>query len=230
MPTVAQMITRSMRLNGSLNAGEAPTTQEYADMLYIYNSLLDSINNDRLMLFYTEELTLTLTPNDGSYTIGPAGNINATRPLAIDGAFVRDNNIDYQVEIINKDAYDDIFQKNITSSYPNFLFYDPQYPLGVINLWPLPSTAAVLHVEAKRQLTEFASIATNLSLPLGYQAYFETWGAIWAAPEFEKPVTQELRAMATDAEKRIKSTNLPDLTLRIPPIINGGKRSNIFAG
>jgi hypothetical protein len=230
MPTVAQMIQRSMRLNKSLGAGETPTAQEYTDMLYIYNSLLDSINNESNMLYYTEELTLTLTPNDAFYTIGSGGNINSTRPLEITGAFVRDNNIDYQVVIINKDAYDNIFDKTTTSSYPNFLFYDPIYPLAEINLWPVPSQTAVLHVDAKKQLTAFASTSESLALPPGYQAFFETVGAVWAAPEFEKPVSDDLRELAIKAEKRIKNTNTPDLTLRVPPMINGGERSNIFSG
>jgi hypothetical protein len=230
MPTVAQMITRSLRLIEALGAGETPTTDEYADALYVYNSMIDSWNNERLMLYYTEELTETLVNGDQTYTVGPAGDINATRPLAITGAFVVDNDIRYPVEIINKDAWDSIFDVTTTSSYPNFLFYDPQYPLGVINLFPVPSTTCTLHVDAKKQLTSFASTGTSLALPPGYQAMIEYNGAIWLAPEWGKAVKPEVAEIAAKTMKVVKATNLPDLTMRIPPITHGGTRSNIFSG
>ena len=78
MTTVAQVISRSMRLLGQIESGATPSTDEYSDGLIAINALLDSWRNEKLMCFSWQDLTLTVSSGDGSYTIGTSGDINIT--------------------------------------------------------------------------------------------------------------------------------------------------------
>ena len=59
--------------------------------------------------------------------------------------------------------------KSNTSQIPQVLFYDPQYPLGIIYLFPVPSAAYTLMFNAIIQQSTYSSLPMSLSVPPGYE-------------------------------------------------------------
>ena len=208
MATAQNVIDGAMRDIGALASGEDPSSDETADVLEALNNLIDSWNTDGLTLYAESEVSHTLVANDGSYTIAASGaDITATRPTSILRAYVRDSNIDYPVDVISKEAYDAIADKSTTSTYPDYLYYEPSYANGTIKLWPVPAEANSLVMTVKTQLSSFASAGTTFAMPPGYQRALQKNLAIEIAPMFEKEPSAALVKAARDSLAMIKRLN-----------------------
>lgn len=207
MATAQTIIDRALRLIGAIASGESSTTDEGTDALTALNALIDSWRNDRLMVYALSESTLTLVASDGSYTIGAAGDIVATRPVKIESAFCRAGDVDYPVRVIDKARYDAIPDKTTTSDIPQFLYYDAAVTTGNINVWPVPSTGNVLHVTMWTVLSTLAAVGTTVTLPPGYERALAYNLAIDIAPEYEKTVSQEVAKVAKESLTALKKIN-----------------------
>src|SRR5438045_120143 len=116
MTTASDIITRAARSIAYLGNTEVLSAADATDGLAVFNALLDSWSNERLMAYVTQQNSFTLTPGTQSYTIGTGGVINASRPLDLQQAWVRDtNNLDYPMTILPQDKWDNIGLKTITS-------------------------------------------------------------------------------------------------------------------
>lgn len=226
MATTAQtIIDRAMRLIGALESGESPTADETADALIALNQMIDSWRNDRLIAYKLTNHTLTLVNGDNTYTIGSGGDINTTRPVKIDSAFVTEGGIDYPVEIIGKSAFDAISDKTTQSNLPSRLYYDPAYPTANIKLYPTPSTANVLTVSVWEPIGTFATAATSISLPPGYERALTYNLACEIAPEFQQPVPPKVEQNAIDSLAAIKRINVTPIIAQVEFAM--GRRSDI---
>lgn len=170
MPTAQQILTRSAKAIGYLGRTETLTAQDANDGLDAFNQLIQSWAGENLMSYANQTITHTLVANTSSYTIGSGGNIDTTRPDKISQAWIRDNNnLDYPMEILPQDRWNNIGMKSITSQIPTTLFYDPQYPLGIVNIFPSPLLAYELRANAIVQLTQFSTMTHSLSVPPAYE-------------------------------------------------------------
>lgn len=230
MATAQTIIDRALRLIGAIASGESPTTAEGTDALAALNALIDSWRNDRLMAYALSESTLTLTATDASYTIGTGGNIDTTRPVKVESAFCRSGDVDYPVEVIDKARYDAIPDKTTTSDIPQFLYYDSAVTTGNISLWPVPSTANVLHVTMWTVLSTLAAVSTTVTLPPGYERALAYNLAIEIAPEYEKTVSQEVAKIARESLAALKKINSRQIIAYSELSINGNRRGDIYAG
>lgn len=174
MTTAQEIVTDALESIGVYAPGETLSAADSSRALTVLNDMLDSWSNDNLAVFARTEVTKVLTANVYQYTIGAGGAINTTRPLRVlDGygsAYVVDTNSNrFPIDVIGQDQWNLIGNvATVTSDGPTKLFYDAQYPLGTINLFPVPLQAWTLHFDTMLQLTDFAALGTTVSLPPGY--------------------------------------------------------------
>ena len=206
MATAQTLINRAMRLIGALESGESPSPDETTDVLAALNAMLDSWRNESLVVYQVADITHTLTPGDGIYTIGSAGDINQTRPNKIESAYVTQGDIDYSVQVIGKGSYDAIADKS-SQGVPHALYYDPAYPLGTINLYPVPDSAYTLTISALSPLQTLTTAGTTVALPSGYERALAYNLAIEIAPEFQLSASPEVAKIASESLAAIKRTN-----------------------
>ena len=217
MATAISLITRAMKLARVLSKGEQPDADESADGLAALNSMMDALSIQRDNCYYVPEETLTLVPNQATYTMGSGGDLNTTRPTRIeDACFIRYTNYDLQLELLNFEAYAGVVAKTTASTLPSFLFVDMQNPLVRLTFWPVPTSAsAVAHIFSWKQLQQFAALTDVLALPPGYEEMIAFNLAVrWACPEFGQPVTPEVAAMAIGTLRAIKNINSPSPVAR----------------
>lgn len=209
--TARDLIKRSLRIINVVAAGEDPDANDAFDALEAANDMLDSWSTERLYAFVINEVTHPLTAGTADYNIGTGATINTARPLKVQFAFSRDaNGYDRPMAILDQDDYASVRYKSLGQTYPEALFYQTTFPTGVINLWPVPPSALTLHMGLWQPLTEIASLDTEVNFPPGYREAFVYSLAERLAPEYGRPIGNDVIAIAANARGRIKSVNLPE--------------------
>lgn len=139
------------------------------------NQMLDEWSNESLACFANVEQSFVLVPGKNQYTIGLYNNadINLARPLEIltgPGAayLVDSNNNRFPVEVIEQDQWNQIGLLTEQTDLPDTMFYNPQNPLGVINIFGTPSSAYTLFFDSRLPFADIPSLTVAISLPLGY--------------------------------------------------------------
>lgn len=227
MTTARTLIKRALQKNGVLTKGEAPSGDEASDALQTLNAMLGTWSNDSLLIYARLSESFVLTSGQSAYTIGSGGNFNTARPMQILSAYVRIGNIDYDLDIINGVAYDDITLKSLQSSIPSALYYDGNSPLGTITIYPVPTTGT-LYIRSEKQLSSFTTLDTDLDLPPGWDKAIVDNLSIELAPEYGQPVTEAMYMMATNSLGRIKTAVARNKGMDAYPY--NGNSNNIYTG
>ena len=147
-----------------------------ADLLLlqnVMNQMLDGWSTETLACYANVETSFVLQVGVNAYTIGAGGVINTTRPISIStgpgAAYLKDsNNVRYPVNVIEQDQWNSITLLTVQSTLPDTLFYDPQYPLGIINVFPQPSSAYTMYFDSRIPFVDMTSLTQTFSLPPGY--------------------------------------------------------------
>jgi len=189
--TASSVIQSTLEKMRVYSPGVSVNAADSARMLDVMQKMLDSWSNERLACYANLEQSFPLVANKQAYTIGTGGDINAPRPLAIltgpGAAYLVDVNQNrYQINVIEQDQWNAIGLLNETSDLPDTLFYDPQFPLGIINIFPLPLLAYTVYFDARLQLQSISNLATAFSLPPGYMKAIIDNLAIEGWPYFKK--------------------------------------------
>ena len=229
-----QLILDALQKLGVYAATETLNSSDAQLGLNVLNDLMDSWSNENLVTYANLEQSFTLVPGTAAYTCGTGGTGVSVRPLRIpEGpgrARIRDtNNNDYDIAVITQDQWNLIGLKTNTSDIPDTMFYDPQYPLGIINIFPVPQQAYTLFFDSYLQLQEFPTLSTNMSLPLGYKLAITTNLALELQPYFTDAEANPLLVRsAAKALGNIKRTNMtpikavfdPEIVSRASPVYN----------
>lgn len=208
MATALDIINRAMRLLGVAAAGESLSAAEASDGLTALNQMLDSWGAERLSVYHRSSDSHTLVAGTGTYTIGSGATINTTRPVKIESALIREDDIDDPVTIVDGSRFDWISDKS-SEGRPDRLYYDADYPTGTINLHPVPDKAYTLLLYSHKPLTSFASTATSVSLPPGYERALAYNLAVEMAPEFGKEAPATVVMVAAHAKNTFRRNNAP---------------------
>jgi len=215
--TAGQIIGAALEMLGVYAPGDTVSAADSTRALDQLNKMLDSWSNESLVCYAITEQSLLLIPGKTSYTIGTSGtpDVNLTRPIRlIEGqgaAYVTDSNgNNYDVDVIPRDQWNQISNRTSTtqSNIPLNIFYDPQYPLGVINVYPSPTIGYRLYFDSYLQLGNLSGLTTALSFPPGYELAIQTNLAVLLGPFFKSAlVSEDVKAQARESKKQIKRSN-----------------------
>jgi len=232
--TAGDQINGALRLLGVLAEGETPSAATSQDALTALNQMIDSWNTERLATYSTQDQVFSWAPGLISRTLGPSGNFVGNRPILLDDStYFRDpaSGISYGIKIINQQQYDGIAVKTVTSTYPQVIWLNMNYPDIEMYVYPVPTKTLEWHFISVDELTQPALLSTPLAFPPGYLRAFRYNLACEFAPEFgiEPPPTVSRIAMAS--KRNLKRINNPDDIMSLPySIVGTRQRFNIFAG
>jgi hypothetical protein len=179
------------------------------------NDLLDNWSNQSLAAYANVDNSVVLISNKSSYTVGTGGDINVTRPLSLNSspgsAYIVDVNSNvYPVTVLDQNAWNSISARNVTGTWPEWIFYDPQFPLGILNVWPTPTAGYTLHFTSRIPFVDAAAETSTISLPPGYAIALKYNLAVELIPYFVEQSKDAAPLVIKQAQKTLgdlKRTN-----------------------
>jgi hypothetical protein len=232
--TAGDQINRSLRLLGILAEGETPSAAMSQDALIALNQMIDSWSTERLAVFCTQDQVFTWPAGEYIRTLGPSGNFIGLRPVMLDDAtYFRDpgTNVSFGIKFINQQQYNGIAVKTVTSTYPQVCFVNMGFPDITMSIYPRPTRDLEWHFVSVQELTQPATLATELHFPPGYMRAFTYNLAMEFAPEFGVEPSPQVSRISMTSKRNLKRINNPDDVMSMPyAIVATRQRFNIYAG
>lgn len=228
-PTARDIIQDALEILQVYASNEPMSATDAARGLSVFNDLLDTWSNLTLSCFRTVTNSFSLIAGQQQYTVGPGGYVNIPRPIRlIDGpgcAYVQDfNGNNYGVSVVPLDVWNMYGNRSdlITSDFPDTIYYDPQEPLGVINVMPFPTINYTMFFSSYQQLGNLTNLSSTLTLPPGYKRALTTNLAVSLKPYFLKAQIDPLIvAEALKTHGDIKRSNMrPSAAVMEPELVS----------
>lgn len=202
MTTAAQVVNDALLAAGvgdQYNALDATTSQL---ALRVFNRMLDSWSNDSLVIYNRSEDNFPMVSGQSAYST----SLLTVRPIELTHAFVRQNNVDYQCDLIGAEDYARIAYKP-TTGLPDQLYYNAGFPTGVLNFFPTPGTNYTAYVGYLAPLADMGTLQTTLSLPPGYERALVYGLSCDMAPFLGVQVTPSMVDLAKSSKHKVKRAN-----------------------
>lgn len=205
--TALELIKSSLRLIGVIAYAETPTAEEANDALLTLNDLLETWSTERLSVYGAANESFVTVAGLATYTIGPGGNWNTTRPVRISGAYCTFGGVDFGIREWGQEQYNGVRLKTQQQDIVERYLFINDLPLGRVTLWPVPSSIMPIVLSTDRVLTAAAALATSLSFPPGYALALKHALAIMLAPEYGATIGAEIAQVAKESKANIKRAN-----------------------
>jgi len=202
--------------HGVVQLGTSPAPEDADFVLDKLNRIIDNWNAERGAV-YCETLNLfTLIPNHGPHTIGPTGDfVIAQRPVTIErGSLFIDATVQQPIDFMHDYVWWALQTvPALTSTFPTDAYYEPDWPNGQINFWPIGTGAQTVTLTLRTVLAAI-TLASTFSLPPGYQDAITLTLAEDIATAYRRAITPTLMQKANEARGRIFANNriVPMLT------------------
>lgn len=189
--TALDIIKAAFRVVGVASTGNPLSSEDAANGLEALKIMLGKWLSANLSLFCYDKVTNALVAGTAEYTIGSTGDISTNRPNAIERIYIRDsNNLDFPMTEISSHRFARITDKTQTGR-PAYWWYNPTYPNGTLQLWPVPdSSADTLVLLLLQQLTIPSELTDDMDFPTVYQSALKWCLAVELAAEYGVGLSQ----------------------------------------
>ena len=228
MADVRDIVTDALRELGVLAATESAPADEANHGFIAFNRMIDGLAAEELAVYHTERTTFTLVAGTQDYTLGLGGTINIPRPVYLDHLNYAitsiTNPIEFQLQPLTDDAWSRLPIKSLPAPMPTMWYYNPTFPLGTIQLHPIPTRSDLQGVlYAPQAVAEFAALSDVVSLPPGYRRMLVKNLAVELSPSYERPVSPDLAKQADLSKGVVMRANkrIMDLQMDAGALIQG---------
>lgn len=207
--TGQDIVSGALRLISSLTPGEAINGNEAANALVVLNEMLAAFSMEWGLINATTIESFPLIVGQTSYTIGTGGNFNTVRPDTLFNQWILDTvaGIRYPLKHLSDNEYNAI-PLNTIQSIPKGIYYDDQYPLGVLYIYPTAGAATyTLYLESIKPIMQFTTLNTAMNLPGEYFKALRLLLANDLAPEYGFEIPQSLQRDIDKARDMLKARN-----------------------
>lgn len=212
MATAAEICQSALEDLGVLGSGQTMASGDLDICFRALNQLMDQYAAERLMIYTITGTTWTIAANDGTYTVGAAGNVVIARPVFISHVNYRNTAttpvLELPLKLLTDDEWANTPLKTLTSVLPIAAYYNPTYPLGTLELWPVPTSSTLTGVlYAPQQAGRFTASSDTVSLPPGYERFLVKSLALDVAAKFGAVPSPAIIQAARDARAVVKASN-----------------------
>ena len=198
---------------GRIDIYDSPPPEETQFCLSKLNDLLDMWAGLKRYAWSMQFPLFTLQAGLSPHTIGPTGTfVTPFRPVRIENWDLLFPSTGQPIDLPRRIRDDNWWWrqrvKTLTNNIPTDLYYQPTWPNGTLNFWPIPNTSLQVRLETWVSLGQIQSVNTDLTtaLPFGYtRALTLTLAEELSGPRSNDP---KLAKMAQEARSNLQSNNI----------------------
>ncbi|MGL4576924.1 MAG: hypothetical protein ACRCV9_19205 [Burkholderiaceae bacterium] len=206
MPRAIDLIKEALEVSKIVSAGDSPSPDDVEVSFRHLNTMIDGWGLDSAFAYTTKVFNVTLTSGQSQVTIGPTGQIVTARPVALDPAtVVLEGGQPRDTLLVGEQEF---YRLEPAGGTPCRVFYKPDFPVGVINVWPAAAGGEVLRVVANLEVLPFADLTTDFPLPPGYRLAIVSNLAKRIAPVFHAELDQQTKDDAANSMRMVKTRNI----------------------
>lgn len=202
------IVTSAARMVGIISPREPVNADDMQDLIQSYNMMIDAWGASSITARASTEEQFNLQAGKRQYLWGTgAPDFNSPRPIRITAAGVifpsTPPNFVYNIDINTSETQYFTFtdRESPSGALPTNLIYDPTFPYGTINIYPVPDQAYTLIIRSLKPMVESADQNTIIGLEATYFEAIKFNLAIRYAIEYGKPITDDLRKLARDSKR-----------------------------
>lgn len=255
MTTPVELINLALKQVGVLGVGQTASPEDIADAFKILNMMLAQWAVKRNVVHQILDIAPSSgageayldgplpddqvfevgsepAPNGPTFTVGPGGDFNTQRPAKILGAYARQLSptpIDYPLELLQSMTdYARVGLKTL-QSLPSLAYYDPQFPLGVLHVWPLSTQGYEIHILVLAPLQRFETAYDEIDLPPEYEEalMYNLAGRLY--PMYGMPPDRTVIQLAAASLQTVRMANTQGGKLYMPPTLVRGGTYNFYS-
>lgn len=153
--TVRDIITLALKEAGVLGVGQTALAEDINDCLTLFQRMIAQWQKKRWIVPSLYDLAM-VGNGKVSNPIGPGQYWNAQRPDKIQAAYFIQSGVNAGanavsfnlIPIFSYENYAQLALKQL-ASWPQYFFYDNQYPNGNVFIWPIPDATYEIHLVLK---------------------------------------------------------------------------------
>lgn len=206
----SDIITDTLQEMGVYSPAENISDADMSQGLKTLNDMMDQWQNEGVFLFSLTTMTQALGNQVQTYIVGPG----AVRPDRIQSgpgaASVTSGATVTPVKVVSRLEWTHVQGVDPGGGVPDTLWYDPQYPVGVLNVAPVPNIAGlVLTFYGLQPFYYFATYATSAAFSQGTVDALKSNLAIRLKPYFSTANLDPLvGARAVDGKEFLRTSNI----------------------
>lgn len=204
--TAYKIVDSAWRLLNSVDDTEEMTPSQAELGLTTLNDMFEVWRIDGLLTWAKVGNTFPAISGKGSYSVGPGGEMPMTRPVAVRAVTTRLGGLDYALQEISFQEWEQIRYKTIGSSIPRYYAYQATAPLGEIYIYPVPTGTQSITLVTDVDVPTYALYDVVL-LPPGYMEAVKFSLSIRLAGYDNKPVNPDVQRIASEAVAALKRNN-----------------------
>lgn len=246
MTTARDILTLALKDANVLGEGQTPSATMMNDAFLRLNWMIAEWNRKRWLVYHLVDSSAVSDGRITPYLVGAEQDFNiAVRPARIEAAFIRQivnpgpgELVDYPLEILfSWEDYSRVAMKQLQPSFPNFIFYDTDWPIGKVYPYPFPQASIYeIHCLFMMVLAQFATLDTAIALPDEYfQAIYLNMAVRLGVvhPISRDPTMMQqwndLKGLARAALNTLRGGNTQIARLSMPPGLNRPGIYNIYS-
>jgi hypothetical protein len=211
MPTpVPDLIYGALAEIRVARGGDVVRAEDQALCVLLLNEILERLAVSPNALYSAQYRNDPLTPGLRPHTIGPTGTwIAARRPVRIRHAvlLLPGGVTNIAIPLQSAAWWADQSSPLLQGAIPEGLYYNPIWPNGEVNLWPVPALPYTIALEVDQEIAS-VTVTDTIDLPQGYSELLRLWTAKKAAPAFAREFSTASQQALTECLADVLGTNV----------------------
>lgn len=176
-----QAIIRDAMLEAKLiQESQEPNGEQFARNLGRLTDMINVAQTRGIKLWLLVDTSVPLVSGTQTYTLGPSGSVDMTRPLRVEQAYYLDAQTPANsrpVNVISWQEYLTLGQRTQTGALTS-IFIDKGQTLMTVYAWPVPdatTATGTLHLLLRTQVTGPISLTETMNFPVEWRLWL-MWG------------------------------------------------------
>lgn len=178
LTTLQRIISDAMQDAGFLQDGDIPNSEQFTKYTRRFWDMVNLWQTQGLKLWANVDTAIPLVAGQATYSLGPAGDVDMTRPLRGLMGYYLDSNSN-RVPLISISWNEYLTLSNVTTTGAlNSYFVNKQATLLYVTFWNTPDANAatgVAHILLQRQIVNPLQLNETIDFPLEWMMALR-WG------------------------------------------------------